>query len=284
MFKRYLAGICAAILVFSAHVVTVRAAADDPVVAKVNGIEIARSEVVRAQSLLPEQYRKIPLEMIMPNLIDSIVDGYLAAQYATENKYQDTEEFKDEMKRIERQVLQRMALTREINANVTDDAIKVRFEKFSKTTGGKEEVHARHILVKTEDEAKAIIAELDKGADFVELAKKKSTGPSGASGGDLGFFGHGQMVPAFEKAAFELEKGAYTPNAVKTQFGFHIIKLEDRRKSAPPTFKESEQRMRAELTQEVATAFIEKLRKSAKIEKFLDKADVPAKGEKKKAN
>jgi len=284
MFMRYLAGVCTAVLVFSAQPAMVQAATDDPVVAKVNGIEITRSEVERAQTLLPDQYKQIPLEMIMPNLIDSIVDGYLAAQHATDNNYKDSDEFKDEMERIERQVLQRMALTREISANVTEDAIRARFDKFSTATGGKEEVHARHILVKTEDEAKAVIAELDKGADFAELAKTKSTGPSGPSGGDLGFFGRGQMVPAFEKAAFELEKGTYTSAAVKTQFGFHVIKSEDRRESAPPTFEESEQRMRAELTQEVATAFIEKLRSSAKIEKFLDKAGVPAKGEEKKAN
>ncbi len=284
MFLRFLAGACAALLVYTAQPALVLAADEDPVVAKVNGININRSEVMHAQTLLPEQYRKIPLEMIMPNLIDSIVDGYLAAQYAVEHNYKDSDEYKSKIERIEREVLQRVALTREINAGVTEDAIRARFEKFVKATGGKEEVHARHILMKTEDEAKAVIVELDKGADFADLAKKKSTGPSGPAGGDLGFFGRGQMVPAFEKVAFELEKGTYTSAPVKTQFGFHVIKAEEKRQSAPPTFEESEPRMRAELTQEVATTFIEKLRKSATIEKFLDKTGVPAKGESKKAN
>jgi peptidyl-prolyl cis-trans isomerase C len=285
---RFLAGFTAAILILTSQPVTVLADKHDPVVAKVNDIEITRSEVERAQSLLPQQYKQVPLEMIMPTLIDSIVDGYLTAQYARDNNYTDSEEFKSEMARIERQVLQRMALTREINEKVNPDSIRARFEKFKSTMSGKEEVHARHILLKTEDEAKAVIAELDKGADFVELAKKKSTGPSASSGGDLGFFGRGQMVPEFEKAAFELEKGVYTPVAVKTQFGFHVIKSEERRESSPPTFDESKERMGAELTQEVASAFIEKLRSTAKIEKFLEKmkpaTPAAAKDDKKKEN
>ena len=278
MFVRFSVAVFSVFMIVTSVTIPAVAAEDDPVVAIVNGNKIMRSEVARAQTLLPEQYRKIPLEMILPTLIDSLVDGVIAAEYALEKKLNETDEFKEEMARIERQLLQRFALTQEIEAKVTDEAVKARFERFQAATGKKEEVHARHILLKTEDEAKAVIAELDKGADFVELAKSKSTGPSASTGGDLGFFGRGQMVPVFEKTAFELEKGTYTATPVKSQFGFHVIKLEDRRESAAPTFAESEARMRGELTQEVGTAFIEKLRVGVKVEKFnLDGSPITAK-------
>lgn len=284
MFVRFAIAVLGVFLISTSVSTPAVAAGDDPVVAKVNGKEIKRSEVARAQTLLPQQYRNIPMEMILPTLVDSLVDGVIAADYALEKKLNETPEFKNEMARIERQLLQRFALSQEINANVTDEAVKTRFERFLATTGAQEEVHARHILLKTEDEAKAVIAELDKGVDFVELAKKKSTGPSASTGGDLGFFGRGQMVPVFEKTAFELEKGTYTAAPVKSQFGYHVIKLEDRRESAAPTFAESEARMRSELTQEVGTAFIERLRLGAKIEKFnLDGSPLSAKKEDKPA-
>jgi len=281
MFIRFLAGAALAALITVMQPASVQAATDDPVVAKVNGHEIKQSDVVHAQRLLPKQYQQIPLQMIMPNLVDSLIDSYLTAQYGIDNNFKKTEEFKSEMGRIEQQVLQRMALNTEITSKVTDDAIRARFDKFIADQGKKEEIHARHILLKTEDEAKAVIAELDKGGDFAELAKKKSTGPSGPKGGDLGYFGPGQMVPEFEKAAFALKKGEHSSVPVKTQFGYHVIKVEDRRTATPPTFEESKGRLRNELTQDVATRFMAKLRTSAKIEKFLDQAKSPVATDKK---
>ena len=138
-------------------------------------------------------------------------------------------------------------------------------------------------MVKEEKVALAVIVELDKGKDFAELAKTKSTGPSGPTGGDLGYFGRGQMVPAFEKAAFDLDKGMYTTTPVKTQFGYHVIKQEDRRAKAPPAFEEVEQRLRTQLSQAAGAQYMGELRKAAKIEKFLpEPAKTPA--PKKKAN
>lgn len=114
----------------------------------------------------------------------------------------------------------------------------------------------------------AIIKELDGGADFAELAKTKSTGPSGPRGGDLGYFAKGQMVPQFETAAFALEKGAYTKEPVQTQFGFHVIKVEDSRETTPPTFEESVDEIRNDMAQAAAAQYIEGLRGAAKIERF----------------
>lgn len=243
-------------------------AEDDPVVATVNGVKVHRSMLAEAQQLLPPQYQKIPLAQIYPALVDSVIDMKLAAADAREKKLDQDPEFKKLMRRIEDQMLQRSSLQKIMSEGITEDAVRARYDKMVAGQGGAEEVHARHILVKTEDEAKAIIKELAGGADFETLAKEKSTGPSGPNGGDLGFFAKGQMVPAFEKAAFSMDKGEVTDEAVKTQFGYHVIKVEAKRKSEAPSFEKMEQQLRNELSQEKATTFVTGLRKGAKIERF----------------
>ena len=243
-------------------------AEDDPVVATVNGVKVHRSMLAEAQQLLPPQYQKIPLAQIYPALVDSVIDMKLAAADAREKKLHQNPEFKKLMRRIEDQMLQRSSLQKIMSEGITEDAVRARYDKMVAGKSGAEEVHARHILVKTEDEAKAIIKDLKGGADFETLAKEKSTGPSGPNGGDLGFFAKGQMVPAFEKAAFGMDKGEVTDEAVKTQFGYHVIKVEAKRKSEAPSFEKMEQQLRTELSQEKATTFVAGLRKGAKIERF----------------
>jgi len=243
-------------------------AEDDPVVATVNGVKVHRSMLAEAQQLLPPQYQKIPLAQIYPALVDSVIDMKLAAADAREKKLHQDPEFKKLMRRIEDQMLQRSSLQKIMSEGITEDAVRARYDKMVAGKSGAEEVHARHILVKTEDEAKAIIKDLKGGADFETLAKEKSTGPSGPNGGDLGFFAKGQMVPAFEKAAFGMDKGEVTDEAVKTQFGYHVIKVEAKRKSEASSFEKMEQQLRTELSQEKATTFVASLRKGAKIERF----------------
>ena len=243
-------------------------AEDDPVVATVNGVKVHRSMLAEAQQLLPSQYQKIPLAQIYPALVDSVIDMKLAAADAREKKLHQDPEFKKLMRRIEDQMLQRSSLQKIMSEGITEDAVRARYDKMVAGKSGAEEVHARHILVKTEDEAKAIIKDLKGGADFETLAREKSTGPSGPNGGDLGFFAKGQMVPAFEKAAFGMDKGEVTDEAVKTQFGYHVIKVEAKRKSEAPSFEKMEQKLLTELSQEKATTFVASLRKGAKIERF----------------
>ena len=129
----------------------------------------------------------------------------------------------------------------------------------------KNEVRARHILVKTEDEAKAIIKKLEGGAKFEDLAKENSTDGSAAQGGDLGYFGEGMMVPEFEKAAFALDVGAFTKEPVKSQFGYHIIKLEDKRQQQPPAFDQVKDQVRSIIIRDKYIEMVKKLRDAAKI-------------------
>lgn len=244
------------------------AAEDDPVVAIVNGQKILKSHLVEAQQLLPRQYQSVPLDQIYPALVDSIIDTKLAAADARAKKLHEEADFRARMDRIEDQLLQRMVLEKEMTQAISDATLKQRYEKTVAGLAEREEVHARHILVKTEDEAKMVIKELGKGGDFAELAKTKSTGPSGPNGGDLGFFGKGQMVPAFEKAAFAMKKGEVSGDPIKTQFGYHVIKVEDRRKAEVPAYDAMVEQLRGEISQERGSAYVEKLRDGAKVARF----------------
>ena len=242
-------------------------AEEDPVVAIVNGDKILKSELMAARENLPKEYKPVPLEQIFPILLTSLVDSKLVAADARAKKLDQEAGYKEQLERISVQVLERYAVRQAVEAAVTDEKLRAVYDARDAGEGAKE-VKARHILVKTNDEAMAIIKDLDGGADFAELAKAKSTGPSGANGGSLGFFGKGQMVPAFEEAAFGLEKGAYTKEPVQTQFGFHIIMVEDERAKTPPSFEESVDQIRNEIAQQAAAQYSEGLRGEAKIEKF----------------
>lgn len=268
MFPRLAATATAVVLLVAAAGYKMVFAAEDPVVATVNGVEIHLTQVKDSYQRLPAQYRQVPFETIFSGLVDSLIDTKLAAEDARRKKVPDEPEFKARLARIEEQVLQRIVLSRAMKAGVTDADIRARYETMIKEMAGNEQIHARHILLETEDAAKAVIADLKKGRDFAALARERSTGPSASEGGDLGFFGKGQMVPAFEKAAFRLEKGQYTETSVKTQFGWHVIKLEDRKKAPVPKFEEVEQGLRNDLSQEVGTVYVNQLRTAAKITRF----------------
>jgi len=165
----------------------------------------------------------------------------------------------------ERTALAGAAIKDFMNSNpVTDEAAKELYD----TQVGKpgKEFNARHILLETEDEAKAVIAQLDAGADFSELAKEKSTGPSGSSGGKLGWFGAGQMVAPFSEATAKLNKGEYTKEPVQTQFGWHVIILDDTRESTPPPFEDVKDRLKMLLANQQLQQHVEELKGSASIE------------------
>jgi len=241
----------------------------DPIVATVNGQPVRLSELEVAQQALPQQYRNMPLQAVFPALLDRIIDSKLVVQEGKKTKVSDDPAFKKRMAFVEDQVLQDFWIQREVARKVTPEKLHQRYEERLKSMPSEEEVHARHILVSTEDEAKAIIADLKKGTAFDKLAKEKSTDKaSGAEGGDLGWFKKSDMVKEFADAAFALKKDELTETPVKTQFGYHVIKLEDRRKAPPPAFEEMADQLREEMAREVVTAQLDQLRSGAKIEKF----------------
>ncbi|MBT3361496.1 MAG: peptidylprolyl isomerase [Rhodospirillales bacterium] len=243
-------------------------AANDPVVANVNGTQVMLSDVQKAHQQLPDPYRGYPINMIFGDLLNIVVDRRIAALAARDQGLQDDAEVKDTMARLEEQVLQRVLLERQINEQITETALREAYDKMIADAVTAEQINARHILVESEADAKQVIEELNGGADFAELAKTKSTGPSGPKGGDLGYFEKGQMVPEFSEAAFALKIGEFTKEPVKTQFGWHVIKLEDRRTAEPPSFEASQDQLKAQLSQQIGSVYIKGLRETATIERF----------------
>ncbi|WP_316177621.1 MULTISPECIES: peptidylprolyl isomerase [unclassified Bradyrhizobium] len=246
-------------------------AADDanPVLAKVNGAEIRKSDVTLAEEELGQSLAQMDPATKDENVLSFLIDMKLVAKAAEDKKVADSEEFKKRLAFTRNRLLMDSLLASEGKAATTPDAMKKVYEEAAKQIGGEQEVHARHILVETEDEAKAVKAELAKGADFAELAKKKSKDPGASDGGDLGFFTKEQMVPEFANVAFSLEPGKIS-DPVKTQFGWHIIKVEEKRSRKPPEFDQVKSQIETYVTRKAQADYVGKLRETAKIER-LDK-------------
>ncbi|BCX17181.1 MAG: peptidylprolyl isomerase [Geminicoccaceae bacterium] len=245
------------------------AAADDPVVAVVEGEKILRSELEAAQAQLPEQYRQLPLEMIYDPLLARVIDRRLLAREAERRKLETRPEVKEALARARREVLGDQLLEIAITEALTPERLQQAYAMARAQPGfAVEEVRARHILVKTEAEAKEVIAALAGGADFAELAKKRSIDPSAQQNdGDLGFFRRDTMVEPFAEAAFALEPGQTTREPVRTQFGWHVIRVEERRTVAP-TFEEKEPELKEQVARETINALVAELRAKAKVERF----------------
>ncbi len=240
----------------------------DPVVATVNGASILRSDIEAARSQLPEQYRSLPMEQVFQPILNQLIRTKLLSQKARDAKMQETEAHKRSVALIEDRLLEQAYLQQAIEKRLTDKALRDRYETAVKSFPTSEEVRARHILVKTEAEAVAIIKEISGGADFAKLAAEKSIGPSKTRGGDLDYFGRGQMVKSFEDAAFALEKGAVTEKPVQSQFGWHVIKVEDKRQSKPPSFEDAREQISQEMSQEAAGDVVKELTEGANIQRF----------------
>ena len=260
------------------------AAATDPVVATVDGREIHQSEVEAAAQDLPQQLQQLPMQMVFPVLVDRLIDAHLLSGEAERrNLAQEpevAETIETAMSRAREQVLRESLVMREIEAGITEDRLRERYEAMKQQEDfAHEEVKARHILLDDEAKAREVIERLEGGADFAELATEYSTGPSAERGGDLGYFRREQMVPEFAEAAFALQPGEFSREPVQSQFGYHVIKVEDRRQ-VEPSFAETAPQLQQEVAREVVTGLLEGLRENAAIQRFnLDGTPMPPVGE-----
>ena len=261
---------CLAMMLFAGPV-----RADDKVLAKVNGSEIRQSDVALAVEELGPSLAQMDPATKDENVLAFLIDMKIVAKAAEDKKIQDTDDFKKRLAFTRNRLLMDSLLASEGKAATTDEAMKKVYEEASKQISGEQEVRARHILVETEDEAKGIVEELKKGADFAELAKKKSKDPGASDGGDLGFFTKEQMVPEFSAAAFALEPGKIS-DPVKSQFGWHVIKVEEKRNRKPPDFDQVKGQIETYVTRKAQAEYVGKLREAAKIERF-DKPEETAK-------
>ena len=251
-----------------------RAEDANPVLVKVNGAEIRQSDVALAEEELGPSLAQMDPATKKENVLAFLIDMKIVAKAAEDKKIEDRPDFKSRLAFARNRLLMDNLLAVEGKAATTNDAMKKVYDEAAKQIEGEQEVHARHILVETEDEAKAIEAELKKGADFAELAKKKSKDPGAADGGDLGFFTKDQMVPEFSTVAFALEPGKIS-DPVKSQFGWHIIKVEEKRNRKAPDFEQVKAQIETYVTRKAQAEYVAKLRESAKVERMDQAANTP---------
>lgn len=246
----------------------------DPVVAKVNGAEIRLSEVEVAEAEVGSNLPGNTPEAKRDALISYLIDINLLAQAAEQKKMAQQPGFERKLELARKRVLMEAIMEQTVKDASTDGEMKKLYDESVKKMTPQDEVRARHILVETEDKAKELVSQLKKGADFAKLAKENSKDPGSADGGDLGYFTKDQMVPEFAEAAFKLDKGKIS-DPVKSQFGFHIIKVEDKRKQPAPSFADVKPQIEQFLGRKAQAELVAKLREGAKIER-LDQSGAPA--------
>lgn len=240
----------------------------DPVVAVVNGFEFHMSDVQEARQKLPPKAKQYPISTVFKFLLNNLVNTHLVASAARKEGLHKQAKIVAQVSRIENQILYQAYLAGRVSKAVTEEALKASYDSYLKTNIVSEEIRARHILVQTREKAIEVIDRLNKGEDFAALAKSVSTGPSGKQGGDLGYFTAEKMVPAFSQAAFQTRPGSFTEKPVKTQFGWHIIKVEDKRIIKPKLFSEARGQLRQTIAKQIASDVITELRKSADVKTF----------------
>jgi peptidyl-prolyl cis-trans isomerase C len=256
--------------------------AADPVVARVGDQTIHLSDLRSAAATLPANLRSMPEQVLYPMLLDRLIDQEALAAEAQRTGLDKDPEVQRQVRVAERAALQRALLLKDVQPLITDEAVHARYEKDIAGKPGPEEVHAKHILVDSEAQAKDIIAQLKAGADFDTLAKKYSKDTGAGQGGDLGFFKKDDMVPEFAAVAFDLQPGQFTQTPVHTQFGWHVIKVLERRQDKPPTFDAAKDELRQRMAQEAAEKVVAEARTGVTIQKFnldgspIKSADAPA--------
>lgn len=240
----------------------------DTVVATVNGTEITLGHLIVARARLPEQYQQIPDPALLTGLLDQLIQ-----QAAVGSKAEGLSKGSElALENERRSFLAGEALTGITEGAVTDEALQALYDERFASAAPTQEFNASHILVETEEEAKAIKAEIDAGADFAEVARTKSSGPSGPNGGDLGWFGPGMMVEPFEAAVTALEAGQVS-DPVQTQFGWHVIKLNEVRQKAAPTLDEVREELSNELRTRAVDAAVAEAMASAEITRNVEGID-----------
>jgi peptidyl-prolyl cis-trans isomerase C len=252
----------------------VLAQANDPVLARVDGVEIHQSDLTMAEADIGSSLPPVQGDQRRDALLSYLIDVNVLSRAAETKKIDQAPAFPQKLAFARKKVLVEALLEQESAAAVSDKDIKKFYDENLKP---QTEVHARHILVETEAQAKDVVAKLKGGADFAQLAKELSKDP-GSEGGDLGYITKDQVVSEFGEAAFKLDKGKIS-DPVKSKFGWHVIKIEDKRERKPPAFDAVKDRIKVVLMQKANEEFVTKARQGAKIERLT--ASAPAAGDKK---
>jgi len=254
-------------LALAAAVALPVAAQDEPgvdtVVATVNDTEITLGHMLVARATLPQQYQQLPDDVLFKGILDQLVQQTaLADSFTGELLPRVTLSIENET----RSLTAGEAIEGVMAENVSDEELQAAYDAQYKDAEPEQEFNASHILVETKEEADAIKSELDGGADFAEVAKEKSTGPSGPGGGSLGWFGPGMMVPAFEEAVAGMEAGSVS-DPVETQFGWHVIKLNETRTAEAPALEDVREELETQVRQTKVQTAIESITEAAEVDR-----------------
>lgn len=245
------------------------------VLATVNGDDITLGHLIVARQALPQQYQGLPNDVLMQGLLEQVIQQTVLGQAIGELSRRAELQLENQR----RSMIATEKVEEVISSAVTEEALQAAYDETYADAEPTKEYSAAHILVKTEDEAKDLITQLNDGADFAELAKEKSTGPSGPNGGDLGWFGQGMMVKPFEEAVLNLEPGQISA-PVNTQFGWHVVKLNDTRMKGAPPIDEVREELAAKIENDAVEQAVQKLLDAAKIDRIdLDTVDPTALGD-----
>jgi peptidyl-prolyl cis-trans isomerase C len=279
--------VIAGTMLLAVSAVSLRAEDANPVIARVDGVAIHKSDLALAEEDLGQQVQQLPEAQKQEYLINYVANLILAAKAAEARKLGDSAEFKQRLAFNRNRLLMEMLLLDAGKAAMTDEAMKKVYDEAVKGVKPEEEVHARHILFAVKDpkdekaskeaeaKAKAALARIQKGEDFAKVASELTQDPSGkANGGDLGYFTKEQMVPQFAEVAFKLDKGKVS-DPVKSQFGWHIIKIEDKRTKPVPTFDAVKGNLAQFVVRKAQSDLVTALRKDAKIERLDKPAEAP---------
>lgn len=263
--KKYTVPAIAAVVV-AAGVAGIALTNEKPL-ASVNGVGITKEMVDAHVSTIPAQLIQNQEAAVRKNILDRLVEQELVLQSAEKSGVTTDDDYTKALDELTRKFTYNFMVNRQVAENMTEDKVRSAYEE-RKATFVMPRAKARHILVKTEDEAKALITALEAGSDFVTLAKEKSIGPSASNGGDLGEFSMADMVPAFSQAAFALEAGQFSKTPVQTQFGWHVILLESKNMNAIVPFEAVSQQLAKQLSEQMISDYLKSLKEKANVEYF----------------
>ena len=240
----------------------------DPLIAVVEGHLIYLSQLGRAAEALPDNLRGLPFDTLYPVLLDRIIDHAALATMARRAGLDSRADVQREIEAATDNILENAFLNQDAAPKVTEDAIRARYARQFANRPAAEEVRARHILLTSEAEARKVLDDLRNGADFATIAKVLSKDPDSIRGGDLGFFRREQVWPSFADVAFSLQPGQVAPNPIKNEFGWHVIKVEERRLVAPPSFAEAHDQLKQELLAAAVEQSVEQAKSQLTIRRF----------------
>ncbi|WP_309085571.1 peptidyl-prolyl cis-trans isomerase [Chelativorans sp.] len=264
--RRYLIARAGAAAIIAALSAAPALAQESPVVATVNGQEITEADLKLAESELGPQFAQMPEDQRRAAALSAVIDVRLFAAEAEEAGLNNDEEFKRRAEFLRQRALHSAYIDEKVVKPITEEEVRARYDTEVAKIPQQEEVRARHILVENEQEAKDIIKQLDEGGNFEAIAKEKSKDGAAAQGGDLGYFTADAMVPEFGTAAFAMEPGTYSKEPVKTQFGWHVIKVEDKRMQQPPAFEQVQEQIRSLVIRDKYMESLASVRQNAELE------------------